>query len=141
MGKLQGSPRSAAALGDAVGANSSNTPLGSAGEFEGAWTVDYLQHIGVNVLADQDGTLYVEYAIVKDGVDPAGTLTDDDVVETFSGAEPIYADTAYFRTLASFRGAGTVAPAVGDIVLRVVKTAGTTLSPSCQLFYHGERTP
>lgn len=42
--------------------------------------------------------------------------------------------------LASFLGAGTVTPAVGDIVIRFVKTAGTTMSPACQLFYHGERS-
>jgi len=84
--------------------NSTNTALGSAGEFTGAWEVNSLEHACINVVADQDGTLYVETAILKDGVDPAGTITDSDVVETLSSSRPIYADTAYFRPLVKMPG-------------------------------------
>lgn len=44
-------------------------------------------------------------------------------------------------SLDSFRGSGTVAPAVGDIVVRFLYTSGTSYNSVVRVFYHAEDTP
>lgn len=78
--------------------NVTQTPLGSSATFTGAWEVNSSEHVVVNVLTDQPGTLFVDFAIVKDGEDPE-SLTDADVVETLNAPQPIYANVPYFRVL------------------------------------------
>lgn len=84
--------------------NSSNTVLGSSESFTGSWQVNYFPHMGLNVKADQNGTVTVKFGILKDGVDPNGTITDSDVVETFSGSTVVKANVGYFRTLVNIPG-------------------------------------
>lgn len=67
--------------------NSSSTPLGSAGEFEGEWETNNAEHVLVNVLADQDGTLVIEFS-----ADGGSTVL-------FTATRTIYANTAYIRSL------------------------------------------
>lgn len=54
-------------------ANSSTTPLGSAGTFTGDWIQNDNAQIAFNVLADQDGTVFVEFSI--DGTTALQTLS------------------------------------------------------------------
>ena len=61
-------------------------------------------HAGFNVLTDQDGTVTLKFGILKDGVIPSGPITDDDVVETFSGDTSVKANVPYFRTLVNIPG-------------------------------------
>jgi hypothetical protein len=97
-------PMPATPRGVKDGGNSSNTALGSSESFTGQWRVNYYPHMGVNVKADQDGTLTVKFGILKDGVDPNGTISDSDVVETFSGSTVVKANVGYFRTLVNIPG-------------------------------------
>ena len=87
-----------------VNGNSTNTALGSAGVFTGAWTVNNYPHIAFNCKADQDGTVTIKFGIVKDGVNPQGPLTDSDIVETFSGDTAVKANVPYFRSLVNVPG-------------------------------------
>lgn len=98
------SPLPATPRGVKSTSNSSNTALAGDASFAGAWQVNYFPHMGVNVKADQDGTLTVKFGILKDGVDPAGTISDSDVVETFSGDTVVKASVGYFRTLVNIPG-------------------------------------
>jgi hypothetical protein len=84
--------------------NSSNTALAGDAVFTGQWVVNNYPHMGLNVKADQDGTITVKFGILKDGVNPLGTITDSDVVETFSGETVVKANVGYFRTLVNIPG-------------------------------------
>lgn len=80
--------------------NSSQATLSGGAAFTGAWTVTHHQHVGFNVLASHDGTIYLEFGIVDDDATIAsdGTVDPSDVTTTFSDDEPVYANVAYFRT-------------------------------------------
>lgn len=97
-------PLPAASRGVKSTGNSSNTALAEDAVFSGAWVVNYYPHFAVNVKADQAGTLTIKLGILKDGISPSGTITDSDVVETFSGATAISANQGYFRTLVNVPG-------------------------------------
>ena len=87
--------------------NSTQTLLGADAEFTGEWEYNNLEHMACNVLASHDGTLFIEFAILKDGVDIEQTITDDDVIPTFSGtpaATLVYADQGRFRPLVKLPG-------------------------------------
>ncbi len=99
-----GTPFPATPRGVKSNGNSSNTALTGDASFSGEWQVNYYPHMGLNVKADQDGTVTVKFGILKDGVDPNGTITDSDVVETFSGDTAVKANVGYFRTLVNIPG-------------------------------------
>lgn len=67
--------------------NSTQTPLGSAGTYTGTWEENFSPHAIVNLAADQDGTLYIDFG-VDDG---AGGVTT-----TFTQETLIYADSPDF---------------------------------------------
>ncbi|TNE58616.1 MAG: hypothetical protein EP341_03095 [Sphingomonadales bacterium] len=118
-----GAPLPATPRGVKSSGNSSNTALAGDAAFTGSWEVNYYPHFGVNVKADQNGTLTVKFGVLKDGVDPSGTISDSDVVETFSGDTSIYANVSYFRTLVNIPGRA----------VKVVYTNGSTEQTSFAL--------
>lgn len=94
---------SASGAAGASAANSTQSALTADATFAGDWEVNSQEHVVINVLADQPGTLWVDFAIVKDGED-ASSLTDADVVQTLNAPQEIYAHVPYFRVLV--KGAG-----------------------------------
>lgn len=67
--------------------NSTTTPLGSSATFTGTWEENFYPHAMVNFIADQDGTLFIDFGI-DDG---AGGQTT-----TFTQSTPVYAGQADF---------------------------------------------
>ncbi|TDH35718.1 hypothetical protein E2A64_10300 [Pseudohoeflea suaedae] len=84
--------------------NSTGTPLVGDGAFIGEWEVSNFEHACVNVISDQEATLYVDFGILKDGVDPDGDIADEDLVITLAAPRTIYAGVPYFRPLVKMPG-------------------------------------
>lgn len=129
-----GVPVESAASGGSVSTgNSDQTPLLAAATFTGDWEVNSFEHVLINVLADAAGTLFVDFAIVKDGVDSTGPITDADVVMTLAAPVDVYADVPYFRALV--KGAGRafrvryVNGAVDQTSFALISSYGTNIFP------------
>lgn len=129
-----GSVYSSAMRSEALPQNSTNTPLGSESEFAGEWVADSYEHAAVNVLADQQGTLYIEFGILKDGVDPTGLISDSDVTVTFSAPRTIYANRSYFRPVVKMAGRAMRVRYVNDSVaqgsMALLTSVGVNMFPA-----------
>lgn len=73
--------------------NSTTTPLGANETFTGEWVQNNEEHLAFNCLADQDGTLYVEFSI--DGTE---------VLQTLSKTYQIFANSPDFDALVKVPG-------------------------------------
>lgn len=79
--------------------NSTQTPLASGAEFVGEWEQNRYEHVALNVAADENGAVFIEFGILHDDADLSDGIQDGEVTVTFSDTEPVYADTPYFRAL------------------------------------------
>ncbi len=99
--ELRSSPVDVTGAGAKSDANSSTDTLSGSAEFTGAWEVNNFEHAAVNVLADVDGELIVEFGIP---LASGSTLDDSDVLTTFASTRPIYAGQGYFRPIVKMPG-------------------------------------
>lgn len=124
---------SAASGGSVSSGNSDQSPLLASATFTGDWEVNSFEHVLINVLTDTAGTLFVDFAIVKDGVDLTGPITDSDVVITLAAPVDVYANVPYFRALV--KGAGRafrvryVNGAVDQTSFALISSYGTNIFP------------
>lgn len=85
--------------GEKVGVgNTTQAALAESGTFTGQWEVNGYEHVIVNALADQDGTLYIDFGLVKDG-SLGSAPSDDTITTTFTRTVPVYADRSVFQSL------------------------------------------
>ena len=103
-----------AGSGSVSTANTSTVPLGAGETFTGEWEDNALSQVLVNVLADQGGSLVIEFG----HPDGSGGYTT-----VLSAARPIYAGVPAFRTLVK-----------GARAARVVYTNGPTPQAAFSLF-------
>lgn len=92
----------------------SQTPLGAGESFTSPWIADDTEQMSLNIVSDQDGTLFVEFGIVKDTADLSrgASLSESDVVKTFpgpTGGTPVKGVTVgtgpgYFRSIVKMPG-------------------------------------
>ncbi len=62
--------------------NSTQDLLTADEEWSGEWEVNSFDWLFINAVSDVDGAIYIDFGIVKDGVDPTGSLTDSDIIAT-----------------------------------------------------------
>lgn len=75
--------------------NSSQTPLGSSEAFTGVWEQNNYDHALVNVVADQAGTIYLDFGVRK---------TDSTFEVMFTRATEVYAGVPHYQAVV--KGAG-----------------------------------
>lgn len=84
--------------------NTSNDVLAAGASFTGQWELNDFDHLMVNCIADQDGTIFIEFGVL-DYTNGAPVVAQTFPLPAGTGGRAVYTDTPFFRTIVKGRRA------------------------------------